>query len=172
MLIGALTTLHEGALLGWIFTVLPLYASLTAGCMLITVCARRTMVAVIVSLAPPLFFVGVPMLLRDLPIFQGPSMLVGATLVTAVLFGLRRYGHRRRRSSALVACLIAIFMPLLCLLIMFGVDGGWTVASGYGAPTRMNSYTFGLNFRSFYGPWHEINYTYWLLGPFDNRWPM
>jgi ABC-type transport system involved in multi-copper enzyme maturation permease subunit len=166
MLVGSLATLHEEALIVWALTLVPMIACLMAGCMLITVVARRTMTAVTASLAAPIFFVGVPYVLDTLQTLRGPEVLYVVLGIVIVLIALRVMG---RRNSVFMAMLLAISIPLLCMLVGFYISGGWS--SGY----QPSGY---YSARQFYyssepsGPWMEINYARWLLGPLYQRYSM
>lgn len=166
MVVGGLATLHEEALIVWALTLVPMLACLTAGCMLITVVARRTMAAVTASLAAPIFFVGVPYVLDTLRILRGPEVLFIVLGNVIVLVALRVTG---RRDSVFMAMLLAIFIPLLCMLVGFYVSGGWSGNSGrYG---QWEYYGRGSGPRwEASGPWVEINYARWLLGPMFHRY--
>jgi len=102
---GGLATLHEQALIVWILTLVPMLACFIAGCMLITVVARRTMTATIAALIPPVFFRRSSHLLTSLNIAQGQEMLVIVLAAVILLLGFRVLG---RRESLVTATLLAV----------------------------------------------------------------
>jgi len=85
--------------------------------------------------------------------------------IVLVFIVLRAMG---RRNSVFMAILLSIFIPLLCMLTAYYMQGGWSRPQ-----TGLRGYSNGQFYdysREFRGPWIEINYARWLLGPLFGRY--
>jgi ABC-type transport system involved in multi-copper enzyme maturation permease subunit len=162
MVLGGVATLHSEALLIWLFTFVPMLTCLIASSLLVTLVAHRTMSAVAASLVPPIFFVTVPSLLERVQLAAGPGVAVVALIATLVVLGL--WG-RGRRTSVTLAMMLGILIPLVCLLAAYGFQGGWSEPQAFS--TRGQYFSYGIRT---YGPWSDMNYARWLLGPLFDRY--